>query len=61
MQTRIMTVDGKKHVIDGRPEDLMQIVRGVGVIRRDLIVTTVKGKKVHMEDVMMMHVIQRNK
>lgn len=53
MKTEVTTIDGKKHILKGHPQDYMQMVGGVGV-SQDEELTSVKGEKFKFSDVMMM-------
>ncbi|BAQ11427.1 hypothetical protein OXB_2956 [Bacillus sp. OxB-1] len=53
MKTKVTTVDGKIHLINGHPEDYMKQVNGLGV-SRDMTIRTMAGQKIKMADIMMM-------
>lgn len=52
-RTRMKTVTGKVHIVEGRPQDFIVMMNGIG--RSDVeTLTNVKGRKFKLADVLTM-------
>ena len=55
MQTLVTTINGKKYVLKGHPQDYMQMTGGIGVSQNETL-TSIDGEKFKFSDVMMMQI-----
>ncbi|PIC88440.1 hypothetical protein CSV71_15050 [Sporosarcina sp. P21c] len=59
MYTKVTMSDGKEHIINGRPEDLFQIMEGLGVMSEDTIMISRDGNQVEMKEVLIMQQVDK--
>lgn len=59
MYTKVTMLNGKEHVINGRPEDLFQIMEGLGVMPEDTIMISRDGNQVEMKEVVIMQQVDK--
>lgn len=59
MYTKVKMLNGKEHVINGRPQDLLQIVDGMGVMPGGLMLISRDGEQVDMKDVVTMEEVNK--
>ena len=59
MYTKVKMLNGKEDVINGRPQDLLEIVDGMGVMPGGLMLVSRDGEKVDMKDVLTMEQVDK--
>ena len=59
MYTKVKMLDGKEHIINGRPQELLEIVDGMGVMPGGLMLVSRDGEKVDMKDVLTMEQVDK--
>lgn len=59
MYTKVTMSDGKEHIINGRPEELFEIIEGTGVMPNDVILVSRDGNPVVMKEVLIMQPVDK--